>query len=115
MCNKCSKSMADGSSYDPQAIGQIISTALYEGQATDEVIKKAYPEVMIYLEAKNIEPTLVNIQTHKDELIDAIATENANTDSKDVSGKESFYKSNLFKVIALVVAGFLLFKMMKND
>ncbi len=107
----CQGSNADGASYDPQVVGQTISTILYEGTATDDQIKKAYPEVMIYLDAKKLDPTADNIMANKEALMDAIATENKTTAAKE----ETFFtKKRIITCIAIAIVAYLIYTHYKN-
>lgn len=107
-CTSCSK--ADGgTTYNPQAVGNFISEVLYEGMATDEQIKTAYPEVMIYLEANKLEPSKENIILKKEDLLKAIETRNGEnlikaTDSDD-------FKKKALKIVVLAGVIFVAYKL----
>lgn len=109
-CASCGLSKADGGP-DPQAVGELISKILYDGQATDEVIHKAYPEVMIYLDSKGLEPTEANIAANKEALLNAIATDNKGLELSS----EPIYKKPIFKVLVLAGLAYLGYKMMNGN
>jgi hypothetical protein len=104
-CAKCSASSADGGqNYNPKQVAGWINKHIYNGKATPEELKNAYPTTMVWLESKKLSFTGENIAENKDELRVAINDPNYLNDKTE---ERSGWRLAVLVIVFLFIAWWL--------